>query len=74
MVEIYKTMNRLNPPYMWDFFSKKVVEYDFRLKLLCEPPPVQSKRFGTYSLIFKGNLSWNSFSDEITAAQSLAIF
>ena len=25
MVEIYKTINHLNPPYMWDLFTKKVV-------------------------------------------------
>ena len=34
MVEIYKTINHLNPPYMWDFFTKKVVEYELRIKLL----------------------------------------
>ena len=26
MVEVYKTLNHLNPPYMWDLFTKKVVE------------------------------------------------
>ena len=34
MVEVYKTMNHLSPPYMWDLFTKKVVEYDFRIMIL----------------------------------------
>ena len=74
MVEIYKTINHLNPPYMWDLFTKKVVEYDFRIKILCELPPARSQRFGTNSLIFKGSLLWNSLSDDTKTSQSLAIF
>ena len=74
MVEIYKTINHLNPPYMRDLFTKKVVEYDFRIKILCELPPARSQRFGTNSLIFKGSLLWNSLSDDTKTSQSLAIF
>ena len=31
MVEVYKTINHLNPPYMWNLFTKNVLEYDFRI-------------------------------------------
>ena len=41
MVEVYKTLNHLHPPYMWDLFTKKVVEYDFRIKILCKLPPAR---------------------------------
>ena len=74
MVEVYKTLNHLNPPYMWDLFTKKVVEYDFRIKILCKLPPARSQRFRTNSLKFKGSLLWNSLSDEIKTVKSLAIF
>ena len=74
MVEVYKTLNHLNPPYMWDLFTKKVVEYDFRIKILCKLPPARLQRFGTNSFKFKGSLLWNSLSDEIKTAKSLAIF
>ena len=74
MVEVYKTMHLLNPPYTWDIFTKKVVEHDFRIKVLCELPPARSQRFGTNSLKFKGSLLWNSLSDENKAAKSLIIF
>ena len=73
MVEVCKTINHLNPPYMWDLFTKKVMEYDFRIKILCELPPARSQRFGTNSLKFKGNLLWNSLSDEIKTEKSVAI-
>ena len=73
MVEVYKTHNHLNPPYMWDLFTKKMGEYDFRIKTLCKLPPARSQRFGTNSLQFKGILLWNSLSDEIKTAKSLAI-
>ena len=63
MADVYKTINHLNPPYTWDLFTKKVVEYDFRSKILCELPPARSQRFGASSLKFKGSLLWNSLSD-----------
>ena len=74
MVEIYRTINHLNPPYMWDIFTNKLVEYDLRTKILCKLPPAKSQRFCTNSLKFKGSLLWNSLSDEIKTARSLVIF
>ena len=56
MMEIYKIINHLNLPLMWDLFTKKMVEYDFRNKILCELPPATSQRFGKNSLTFKGSL------------------
>ena len=74
MVEVYKTINHLNPTYMRNLFINKVVEYNFRTKILCELPPARSQRFGISSLKFKGSLLWNSLSDESKTAKSLAIF
>ena len=45
MAEICKTTNHLNPPYMWDLFTKKMVKYDFRIKILCELPPARAQRY-----------------------------
>ena len=30
MVDMYKMTNHLHSPYMWDIFTKKVVEYDLK--------------------------------------------
>ena len=32
MIEIYKTMNNLNPSYIWEFHEEEVVKYDLRTK------------------------------------------
>jgi len=63
-----------NPPYMWDLFTKKVVEYDLRIKILCKFPPARSQRCGTNSLKFKNSLQWSSLGDKVKTAQSLAIY
>ena len=42
MVEIYKSMNHLNPEYMWDFFIKKNVPYNLWTKEICKLPSVSS--------------------------------
>ena len=74
IADVYETIRHLNPPYMWDLFTKKVVEYDFGITIICELPLAKSQRFGTNSLKFKGSLLWNSLSDEIKTAKSLATF
>ena len=51
MMEICKSMNHLNPEYMWDFFVKKdVPPYSLRTKELCKLPSVSSHRHGIKSL------------------------
>ena len=74
MVEIYKSMNHLNPEYMWDFFVKKDVPYNLRTKELCKLPSVSSQRYGINSLSFRGSLLWNALSDDLKLATSLVEF
>ena len=69
MIEIYKTMNNLNPSYIWEFYEKKVVKYDFRTKNLC-----RTTQFGIESLSFRGSLLWNSLCDQIKARPNVAAF
>ena len=56
-----------------NLFTKKLVKYDFRVKVPWELPPARSQRFGANSLKFKGSLLWNSHSDEVKTAKSLVI-
>ena len=74
MVEIYKSMNHLNPEYMWDFFVKKDVPYNLRTKDLCKLPSVSSQRYGINSLSFRGSLLWNAFSGDLKLTTSLVKF
>ena len=74
MVEIYKSMNHLNPEYMWDFFIKKDVPYNLRTKELCKLPSVSSQRYGIKFLSLRGSLLWNALSDDLKLTTSLVKF
>ena len=67
IIEIYKTMNNLKPSYIWEFHEENVVKYDLRTINLCQLPKTQTIKFGIESLSFRGNLLWNSLSDQIKA-------
>ena len=69
ILEIYRTISHLkNPPYMWGLFNKKVVKYNFIIKILSKFPHARSQRCGTNSLKFKNSLLWNSLGDEVKTA------
>ena len=74
MIEVYKSLNHLNPEYMWEFFVKKDVQYNLRTKELCKLPSVSSQRYGLNSLSFRGSLLWNTIDDEIKLSPSLEVF
>ena len=74
MIEVYKSVNHLNPEYMWEFFVKKDVQYNLRTKELCKLPSVTSQRYGLNSLSFRGSLLWNTIDDEIKLSPSLKVF
>ena len=74
MVEVYKSMNHLNPEYIWDFFAKKNVPYNLRTKELCKLPSVSSQHYGTNSLSFRGSLLCIALSDDLKLSTSLVKF
>ena len=74
MIEIYKTMNHLNPSYIWEFFVKKDISYNLRTKELCRLPSAKSDRYGLNSLSFRGSLLWNTPDDKLKRADTLGSF
>ena len=58
---------------MWEFFTKKDVQYNLRTKKLCKLLSVSSQRYGLNSLSFRGSLFWSSIDDEIKQSPSLVI-
>ena len=46
MVEIFKTMNGLNPPLVWEFHERKNATYNLRIQNLCKLPPIKTMNFG----------------------------
>ena len=60
-VQIYKTLNDLNPSFMWKIFetpkTKRAVRESDKITL--EMPRVYQSSFGTKSLRFQGPKIWN---------------
>ena len=73
MTEIYNSMKKLNPSYLWEFHERKEITYDLRTKDLCKLPKI-NKRYGSASLSFRGSLLWNTLSDKIKQIPTLAAF
>jgi len=59
---------------MWEFFTKKDVQYNLFTKELCKLPSVSSQRYGLNSLSFRWNLLWNSIGDDLKLSPSLEKF
>ena len=74
MLEIYKSMNHLNPSYIWHLHERKETQYDLRTKHLCKLPITNTIKFGMESLSFRGSLLWNSLNDEIKELPTVASF
>ena len=75
-IEIYKTLNDLNPSFMWEISetrkTKRVVCEKYKINL--EIPRVNQASFGTKSLRFYGLKIWNSLPYHIKSAKNLLCF
>ena len=74
MTEIYKSLNKLNPEFMWDYFQIKSTPYSHRNGQLLNIPAVRTKAYGINSLLFRGSILWNSVPINIKASCSVNIF
>ena len=70
-VEIFKTLNEINPPYMKNMLTKKtskVRQNDIIVK------HINTSRFGTQSLSFLGPKIWNNLPLNIKSETSFPKF
>ena len=74
MVEVYKTIHRLNPKLLWDMFCEKPLSYNLRSKTLLKLPKTYSITYGTNSLHFKACLLWNSLPNDLKNCNNLNDF
>ena len=73
-IEIYKTLNNLNAPYMKTIFRKPSNRTSNRLKHNIYTPKHYQATFGTKSLRVLGPKLWNTLPENIKSADSLPIF
>ena len=73
-IEIFKSMNELNPPLIWEFHERKHVTYNLRIQNLYKLPSEKTMNFGLDSMSFRGSLLWNTLDDSIKREKTLACF
>ena len=73
-IEIYKTLNGLNPAYMKNIFTKSQLRRSKRFTYNLDVPRRNRKQFGTKSLSVLGPIVWNLLPNEMKSAQSIDIF
>ena len=73
-IEIYKTVNNLNPSFMAEVFVTNVVPYNHWGSTNLVLPKVRTNLYGIDTVRFVGQKLWQSVPKEIKASQSLDIF
>ena len=71
-LEIYKTLNDLNPDYMKNIFRKRANRHSNRLNNI-EVPTVNQVTYGKNSLRALGPRIWNSLPNHIKSSETLLI-
>ena len=71
-IEIFKTINDLNSPYMKEIFELNTNRNPERKMLMVKV--TESKKYGTDSLKHMGPKIWNCLSPELKTSENLTIF
>ena len=74
MCEVYKSIQKLNPSFMWEFFKLNEIPYFLRRCPLLELPEAHGRTYGIYTLGFRSKMSWNDLPVKIKASSSLEEF
>ena len=74
MSEVYKSQNYLNPIFIREFFTPKVIPYSLRSGSLLKLPQVQGRSYGIYCLQFRAIWSWNNLPKFVKSSESFVIF
>ena len=74
LVEVYKTLNRENPEFLWDMFVTKHNSHFLRSGHTLTLPKTKSIKFGQNSISFRGSLLWNNLSNDFKSLKSVDQF
>ena len=74
MVEVYKWLNNISPPFTWDYFKQKHTHYHLRNTQLLELSKCRTKTYELNTTLFKGALLWNKLPNHFKEAKSLIEF
>ena len=74
MTEVYKSLNKLNPEFMWDAFPKKQITYDLRSGNTLLLSKKNTVTYGVNSLQFRACSLWNKLPKFIKDSNRLSEF
>ena len=75
MIEVFKTVNELNPELLWELFKlKKTTICDRRCHQNLVLPPTRTITYGTNSLLYNASALWNSLHNKFKCLESLSMF
>ena len=76
MVEVYKSLNSLNPVFMLEIFNKKVSSYKFRAGCILKPPKIDGniQFISLNSLELRATLAWNKLPKCLKDCKTISEF
>ena len=69
--EVFKSLNNLNPEFMWSNFVFKNITYNIRKGPLLRLPAAKSTSYGISSVLFRACLLWNSLPQTVKYSDSI---
>ena len=74
LIDIYKSLNRISPPIIQEFFDLKVTPHSLQNNNLLRLRKTNTLRYGTEALCFKGSIIWNKVPNRHKNLNSLDKF
>ena len=63
LLEIYKAVNNISPPYMRDLFAPRHIPYNLRCSDKLKQPHCRTTKYGLHSFSVQGASLWNKLPD-----------
>ena len=74
LIEVFKSLNGLNPEFMSDFFQEKHLSFNLRKSRLLKLPDAKTTLYGTNSVNFQACLQWNNLPINIRNSGKVGSF
>ena len=74
VLETFKSVNKINPPFMQDLFEVKENKYNLRGGILLDQPKVCTERYGIHTIKYQGAQLWNSLPPHMKTSVTVKDF
>ena len=74
MAEIYKCLNKISPPFRWDYYNQKRNHYNLRREHLLKLNKCRTNTYGLNTAVFKSAVIWNNLPNDFKEVKSLTEF